>query len=74
MQHISVSKFKAQCLSILEDVRKNKKRVIISKRGKPIAEVIPYLEFGEEPSLKDTVVFMGDLVSPVAEDDWEVLK
>ena len=74
METISVSEFKAKCLSILQDVNKQKKRVIITKRGKPIAEVIPHESENNEIPLEDTVVFMGDILSPVAEEDWEVLK
>jgi prevent-host-death family protein len=74
MESMTVSKFKATCLSILDDVQKQKKRVIITKRGKPIAEVVPYLRPERKISLKDTVTYMGDIVSPVAEGDWEVLK
>ena len=74
MESLSVSQFKATCLAVLEDISKQKKRVIITKRGKPIAEVIPFEAEHEDIHLKDTVTFMGDIVSPVAEEDWEVLK
>jgi len=74
MDTLSVSEFKAKCLSILQDVNKQKKRIIITKRGKPIAEVIPHESENTEIPLEDTVVFMGDIISPVAEDDWEALK
>ena len=74
METLSVSVFKAKCLSVLQDVKKQKKRVIITKRGKPIAEVIPYESEQKDIPLKDTVIFMNDIVSPVAEKDWEVLK
>jgi prevent-host-death family protein len=74
METLSVSEFKAKCLSVLEDVSRQKKRVIITKRGKPIAEVIPHESEDKEIPLEDTVVFMGDIVSPVAEEDWEALK
>ena len=74
MESLSVSEFKAKCLSVLQDVNKQKKRVIITKRGKPIAEVIPHDSEEKEIPLEDTVVFMGDIISPVAEEDWEVLK
>ena len=74
MESIPVSKFKARCLGILEEVRKHRKKIIITKRGVPIAEIRPLEPFGQEkPPLKETVVFMGDLVSPVAQEDWEVL-
>jgi len=75
MESIPISKFKAKCLGILEDIHRRKKRVIITKRGMPIAE-IRAIEAHEEEEipLKDTVLFMGDIVSPVAEEDWETLK
>jgi len=74
MESLSVSEFKAKCLSVLQDVNKLKKRIIITKRGKPIAEVIPHDSEEKEIPLEDTVVFLGDIISPVAEEDWEVLK
>ncbi len=74
MESLSVSEFKATCLAVLEDINQQKKRVVITKRGKPIAEVIPFETDHEGISLKDTVTFMEDIISPVAEDDWEVLK
>ena len=74
MESLNISKFKATCLSILDDVQKQKKRIIITKRGKPIAEVVPYLKTDRKISLKGSVTFIGDIVSPVAEEDWEVLK
>jgi prevent-host-death family protein len=74
MESMSASKFKATCLAVLEEVAKQKTRIIITKRGKPIAEVIPYESPADEMPLKDTVTFMGDLITPVAEEDWEVSK
>ena len=74
MESISVSEFKATCLAVLEDINKQKKRVVITKRGKPIAEVIPFEADHEKIPLKETVSFIGDIISPVAENDWEALK
>ena len=74
MESISASKFKATCLAVLEEVARQKTRIIITKRGRPIAEVIPYEPEAEQMPLKDTITFMGDLISPVAGDDWEALK
>lgn len=75
METLSVSKFKATCLAVLEEVKRKKKRIIITKRGKPIAEVIPLetVRAAQAP-LKETVTFLGDIVTPVAVDDWEILK
>lgn len=74
METLSVSKFKATCLAVLEEVSKKKKKIIITKRGKPIAEVVPVDYESRDIPLKDTITYMGDIVSPVAEDDWEVTR
>jgi len=74
MESLTVSKFKATCLAVVDRVAKSKQRVIITKRGKPIAEVIPYEGETEQAPLKDTVAFVADIISPVAAEDWEVLK
>ena len=74
MESLSVSEFKSKCLSVLQDVDKQKKRIVITKRGRAIAEVIPYDPGEKEIPLKDTVIFMGDIISPVAEEDWEVSR
>ena len=74
MESLTVSKFKATCLAVVDQVAKLKKRVIITKRGKPIAELIPYEAETEQAPLKDTVVFVGDIISPVAAEDWEALQ
>ena len=41
MEEIAVSKFKATCLAVIEQVRKTRKPVRITRFGKPLAEVVP---------------------------------
>jgi prevent-host-death family protein len=74
METLSVSKFKATCLSVLEQVKTKKKKVCITKRGVPIAEIVPVNGKEKKVSLKGCVTFVGDIVSPVAEEEWEVQK
>jgi prevent-host-death family protein len=77
METLSVSKFKATCLSVLEQVKTKRKKVRITKRGVPIAEIVPVNGVNgkeKKASLKGCVTFIGDIVSPVAEDEWEVQK
>jgi len=75
METIAISKFKAKCLGILEEIHKQKKRVIITKRGVPIAEIRAIEPSKEkEVPLRESVIFIGDIISPMAEGDWEVLK
>ncbi len=41
MREIAISKFKATCLAVLEDVRKTGKPIRVTRFGKPVAEVQP---------------------------------
>jgi prevent-host-death family protein len=41
MQEVAISVFKAKCLGILEEVRKTRKPIRITRLGMPVAEVIP---------------------------------
>lgn len=79
MQEIAISEFKAKCLSILEQVRKTKKPIRITRFGKPVADVIPSAPAAEQShwlgSMADTMEISGDVVSPVIEEtDWEALR
>ena len=38
---MAVSKFKATCLSVLQRVQKTRKPILITRFGKPIAEMVP---------------------------------
>ena len=57
---------------MLEQVKK--KKVCITKRGVPIAEVIPVNAKEKGVFLNAAGPFIGDIVSPVAEDEREVHK
>jgi prevent-host-death family protein len=79
MIEIAISEFKARCLAILEQVRRSRQPVRITRHGKPVAEVVPPAPITERSkmmgSMKDRAVILGDIVSPVSdEDDWEVLR
>ena len=58
METLSVSKFKATCLAVLDEVNRKKKKVIITKYGKPIAEIVPVDYDSKDVPLKDTVTYM----------------
>ncbi|MCY3871066.1 MAG: type II toxin-antitoxin system Phd/YefM family antitoxin [Gemmatimonadetes bacterium] len=83
MQTWSVTEFKAQVLGILEQVVQTGEPVIVTKRGKAIAKVIP-LPYGtdvsedvtvQEPGkLKGTVLEEVDIVSPLGADIWDAAR
>ena len=79
MQEVAISEFKAKCLALLEQVRKTKKPIRITRRGEPVAEVVPPSPAKPKGdwlgSMKGTGRILGDIVSPVIDpDDFEVLR
>ena len=76
MQEIAISKFKATCLAVLEDVRRTRRPVRVTRFGKPVAEVVP-ARVAKKGSwigcMKGTAEITGDIVGPIgAFDGWEV--
>jgi len=79
MQEVAISEFKAKCLAMLEQVRKTKKPIRITRRGQPVAEVVP--PSPEKPkgnwlgSMKGSFDIVGDIVSPVIDlNDIEAMR
>jgi len=71
---VSVSEFKAKALEFFENVRKSRQQIQVTKRGKLIAVVGPPVETKRGSvagRLAHTVVFEGDIVSPLEDDLWE---
>ncbi|MXY32908.1 MAG: type II toxin-antitoxin system Phd/YefM family antitoxin [Boseongicola sp. SB0664_bin_43] len=78
MIKINASDFKARCLAILDNVHETGERVVILKRGRPVAElsrVAGDSELYPQSELEGTVVIVGDVVGPVLpEEHWDSLK
>ena len=49
---IKASEFKAKCLALLDDVAEKRETLIVTKRGKPVARIVPA---EDSPSLLGTV-------------------
>lgn len=68
-EYIQAGKFKAKCLKLMDKVQKTKKRIVITKRNKPIAQLVPMEEdtgslFGR---MKGTIHVVGDIMAPIDE-------
>jgi prevent-host-death family protein len=75
MQEIAISKFKATCLGVLENVRRTGKPVRITRFGKPVAEIVPPAPQLPRKSwlgcMRDSTEICGDIVGPIgAFDGW----
>jgi len=74
MQEIAISKFKATCLSVLEDVHKTRRPILVTRFGKPVAEVGPPRAAKKRllGCMKGTGEVIGDIVGPIGSfDDWK---
>jgi prevent-host-death family protein len=56
MKTIAAGKFKDVCLKTLDEVAKTRSSVVITKRGRPIARLIPYVKTAARKSLAGSVV------------------
>jgi len=77
MKTMGISKFKSHALQILDQVSKTQEIIVITKRGKPLAQITPYRtpELNFRPGrLADTLVFEKDIISPLGDEMWEVCK
>ena len=71
--HMPAGEFKAKCLSVLDRVAETKTSVIITKHGRPVAQVgpIPATTKSKPAGLIGSVKYHGDIVAPLNER-WDV--
>ncbi len=78
MHEVAISEFKAKCLALLDQVQKTKKPLLITRFGKPVAEVVPVPPEAPEDwlgSMAGTAEIVGDIVAPVIDaSDIEALR
>jgi prevent-host-death family protein len=71
---IAAGEFKAKCLKLLDEVAEKRETLIITKHGKPVAQLVPLPAkkslFG---SMKGSVLYMGDIISPL-DVEWDAMK
>jgi prevent-host-death family protein len=77
MKKIAAGKFKAQCLKVMEQVRTTREPVLITKRGQPLAKLVPPEKASDDfiGSLEGIITIHGDIESPVVPlEDWDALR
>ena len=67
---MAAGKFKAECLAVLDRVAETGEPVVVTKRGRPVAEVVPVKTRASRP-LRGSVTTHGDIVAPVL-GDWDL--
>ena len=76
---LAISRFKATCLAVLEEVRRTGRSVTVTRFGKPVARVVPPEPAARKRRVlgayKGRVEIFGDIVSPVLPPEaWEALR
>jgi len=73
VRSIQASQFKARCLAILDEVASTGEPVLILKRGRPVARLMPpTAETFPQDELAGTVEIVGDVMEPILPPyEWE---
>ena len=75
MATIDASDFQTRCLAILDRVQATGERIVVLKRGRPVAELRPLTWAGTgypQAELRGTVTILDDVIAPaVPPDHWE---
>lgn len=61
---VPAGEFKAKCLAIFDEVETRRRSFVVTKRGRPVARVVP-LATPKTSSLRGSLVHEEDLLAPV---------
>jgi prevent-host-death family protein len=72
---VPAGEFKAKCLKLIDEVAEKRKPLVITKRGKPIAHLVPVPAKRQDivGSMKGSVTILGDIISPL-DVEWDAMK
>ena len=73
IRYVAAANFKANCLRLMDEVARERRPLIITKRGKPVAKLVPVEE--QEPiglfgRMAGTIKICGDIISPIEDAGW----
>ncbi len=71
-RQVTAAEFKAKCLRLMDEVASQRTSLVITKRGKPIAKLVPAEEKPIDPfgCMAETAKILGDIISPIDENAW----
>ena len=76
MKMMAAGVFKSKCLAVMDEVKSTRRSVLITKRGRPVAKLVPVATEQDDPIFGFFVGrgrIVGDVSGP-ASDDWSSLK
>jgi prevent-host-death family protein len=71
-RYVAAADFKANCLRLMDEVAQQRRPIIITKRGKPVAKLVPVEKeaidlFGR---MAGSIKICGDIISPIEDAGW----
>jgi prevent-host-death family protein len=71
---IPAGEFKAKCLKLLDQVAEGRETLVITKHGRPVAQLVPMPpERSLYGAMRGSVTIHGDIISP-PENEWEAAQ
>lgn len=77
MKTMAAGEFKAKCLKVMDQVNTTREPVLITKKGRPVAKLVPVETPAKEifGCLAGRFEIVGDIESPIEPPEaWEVLR
>jgi prevent-host-death family protein len=72
---VLISEFKAGCIGLLHEVQETKEELLVTKRGRPLARILPARESGKTPRTPgdsaECARIEGDIVETDLSAEWE---
>lgn len=70
--YVSAAQFKANCLRLMDEVAQRRRPIIITKRGKPVAKLVPVekQELSLFGRMAGTIKICGDIIDPIEDPGW----
>jgi prevent-host-death family protein len=73
MKTMAAGKFKVHCLKVMDEVQSKRQAVLITKRGKPVAKLVPVEQAKDDifGFYKGKIKVNGDIVAPAfSPEEW----
>jgi len=71
-RYVGAAEFKASCLRLMDEVAQQRRPIIITKRGKPVAKLVPVETeaIGLFGRMAGSVKICGDIINPIEDAGW----
>lgn len=73
---MKASEFEANCLAVVEEVAATGETVVVTKDGKPLADLVPHKKEAKRNLIglfEGDLVIKGDIISPI-DVEWDAMK